>query len=154
MSKITSFDVELNNKIPVLVKESEYDYIYDEFTPNAIAAAMNDMFRLARKAEEHCYVMSFDNKGNPIGVFFLSKGTVNASLANTREVYLRALISGASAIALIHNHPSGDLTPSKEDKEIALKLRDAGDLLRIEFIDSIIIGGNDFYSFAENNMFK
>lgn len=154
MMKIPSYDVELNGKkAPILVKETEHEYdCYDGFTPAEIAHMMNSIFHLDRKAEEHVYMASFDNKGNPLGFFFVSKGTVNHSVANSREIYIRALISGASCIALIHNHPSGDTTPSKADITIAQMLEEAGKLLGVKFVDSIIIGSNNYYSMRENNI--
>ena len=75
-------------------------------------------------------------------------GSLNQSIVHPREVFKTALLSSAAAIILIHNHPTGDTTPSSEDFEVTRRLQEAGTLLGIKVLDHIIIG-TSYYSFAE-----
>ena len=77
-------------------------------------------------------------------------GTVNKSLVHPREVFKYAYLSSASGIICIHNHPSGDVNPSREDIDITKKLIEIGKIQAIPIIDHIIIGNNLYYSMVEN----
>lgn len=136
----------------ILVREKEHDYIgMDRFTsPEDIARVMRDVFRLHECAEEYVYLVCMDSKGHPIGFFEVSHGSSSQALAGSREILVRALLCGASGIILVHNHPSGDPSPSKEDRQQTEHIREAASLAGIGFMDHIIIGGNSFHSFMEN----
>lgn len=84
-----------------------------------------------------------------MGIFELSHGTVNSSLITPREVYMKALLCGASTIVLAHNHPSGDPTPSELDINAMERIKDAGDILAIPLMDFIVCGDNCYYSAKE-----
>jgi DNA repair protein RadC len=73
-------------------------------------------------------------------------GTLNASLVHPREVFKAAILANAAAIICAHNHPSGDLTPSAEDRSVFDNLRKAGDILRIRLLDFVIVGGSGYWS--------
>ena len=85
-------------------------------------------------------MLALDTKCKPIGIFEISHGTVNMSMINPREVFIRALLVGAVSIALIHNHPSGDATPSREDISATKRLAECGKLLGVVLLDHIVIG--------------
>lgn len=84
----------------------------------------------------------------------VSVGTINASLVSTREVFKTSILSNAASIIAIHNHPSGNITPSKQDRLITEKLYQAGQLMDIELLDHIIVGGttSEILSFQEENL--
>lgn len=84
----------------------------------------------------------------------LSKGTVNSSLLSTRELFVEALKYNSVYIVLIHNHPSGDPTPSREDIVNTRKVYEAGKLIGIELIDHVIIGDNKYISLKEKGIMK
>jgi len=90
-----------------------------------------------------------DNKGHLLGEKMISKGTVNASLLSPREVFIHALKAEAACIVLVHNHPSGDATPSKADENITLQIKECSKLMNIPLIDHIIIGDHTYFSFKE-----
>ena len=98
---------------------------------------------------EHVYVLMLDTKMRRIGEYHASKGGVNMSVVPVREIIREALKCNAVNIIMVHNHPSGDATPSGCDTEVSLRLRDACELSGIRFIDSIIIGDGKYYSFRE-----
>ncbi len=80
----------------------------------------------------------------------VSVGTLNMSLVHPREVFREAIKRNSNKIILMHNHPSGNIEPSNEDKNVTLRLIKCGDLIGIEVIDHIIIGDGLYYSFKEN----
>ena len=90
--------------------------------------------------------MLFNTKNKLIQEVFLTKGTVNASLVSPREIFLEALKYHAVSIVLIHNHPSGDPNPSKEDLLITKRISEAGAMLGISLLDHLIIGDNIYTS--------
>lgn len=100
--------------------------------------------------QEHVFVMFFNTKGHLLGDKIITKGTVNQSLITPREVYLEAVHNHASYIILLHNHPSGDATPSSEDISITRRMSEAGAILGIPLMDHIIIGDQCYFSFCEH----
>ncbi len=107
------------------------------------------MEQMRHERAECVILVMLDNKGHLLGEKVISKGTVNASLLSPREVYIQALKAEATSIVLIHNHPSGDATPSKADKSITLQMKECGKLMNIPLIDHIIIGDHTYSSFHE-----
>jgi DNA repair protein RadC len=91
---------------------------------------------------EKMAVVVLDTKNRPIGFYVCSTGTVDASLVEPKIVFGRALMLLAASVILCHNHPSGDLTPSREDIAVTQKLKDAGRILNINVLDHIILGVN------------
>ena len=87
-----------------------------------------------------------------LGETNISKGTVNASLITPRELFIEALQKNAVSIIILHNHPSGDPTPSREDMLTTKRILDAGALIGIDLLDHIIIGNNCYMSFREEGM--
>ena len=96
-------------------------------------------------------VALLDTKNRVIGINTVSMGTLNSTAVHPREVFKPACIIGANAILLCHNHPSGDPEPSREDKEITDRLKEAGKVLGIDVMDHIIIG-DTHYSFKEHGL--
>ena len=84
----------------------------------------------------------------------VSTGTVDMALVSPRELFIEAFQKNASAIILLHNHPSGDPTPSREDVRITRRVYEAGMLIGIELLDHIIIGNNCFVSMKEKGFFQ
>lgn len=82
----------------------------------------------------------------------VSEGSLNQSIVHPREVFAPAVRESAAAVIFIHNHPSGDPTPSREDREITRRLKEAGELLGIKVLDHIIIGDGRYYSFVESGL--
>ena len=90
---------------------------------------MISVYRMADKAEEYLYMLTMNTKMDITGVFLIGKGDVNTCIASVRDVMTRALLSGASGIVLVHNHPSGDPTPSDLDLTICKRVATVGALL-------------------------
>jgi len=112
-----------------------------------------EMFRdLIFETKEHFLALHLDGKNKIICLDRVSVGSLNQSIVNVREVMKSALLSSAAAVLLIHNHPSGDPSPSDEDVTITKRLKEAGDLIGIPVLDHIIIGDNRYVSFVERGL--
>lgn len=85
-------------------------------------------------------------------VFEISHGTVNMSVLTPREVFQKALLANAVGIVLLHNHPSGDCTPSKEDINVTKRLMEAGDIIGVNVLDHLVIGRPGHFSLKENEL--
>jgi DNA repair protein RadC len=99
---------------------------------------------------EQFVVLLLDAQHKPIGVNIVSIGSLTASLVHARETFKPAILSNSAAIIVAHNHPSGSVEPSVEDIELSRRLREAGELLGIRVLDSIVLGeGESLYSFVD-----
>lgn len=107
------------------------------------------MERLRLKDQETVWCLMLDTKNHFLGEKMISQGSVNASLVPIREIFVLALSYKAVSIVLVHNHPSGDCTPSEEDIIVTRKVAQAGDLLGIHLMDHIIIGDRCYCSLRE-----
>lgn len=96
--------------------------------------------------QEHMKLLMLNTKSRLLGETVISKGTVNASLVSPRDLFIEALQKNAVGIILLHNHPSGDPTPSREDILLTKRIKEAGHLIGIELLDHIIIGNNCYAS--------
>lgn len=155
--RITTYKALLNEeRHPVLVKERATNYAGADrlSSPRAVMDMLCTVFEADRRAEEHGYLIAMDAKNKPAGVFEISHGAVNFSILQTREVFIRLLLSGASGFILAHNHPSGDPSPSGEDIAVTKKFTEAGKLMEVPLIDHIIIGDGRYYSMRENGILK
>ena len=110
------------------------------------------MEELRHLDHEEAYIMMLDNKCGFLGDYRLSKGTINAAIVSTRDIFITALKKGAVSIILVHNHPSGDPTPSSADIKLAEKVAEAGKIMDIALNDSIIIGDGKYISLKEKQL--
>ena len=104
--------------------------------------------KLKDKKEEHFYILMLNTQNNIIGEQLISKGILDASIIHPREVFRPAIRNACSKIILIHNHPSGDPTPSEEDLDITKKLMEFGDDMKIKVVDSVVIGSEGFWNWC------
>ena len=102
------------------------------------------------KKQELFYCLYFNNKQELIGEELLFKGTVNRSITHPREVFKNAYLYSASSIVCLHNHPSGDVTPSQDDIIFTKALVEIGLIQKIPILDHIIVSNNNYYSFQDN----
>lgn len=119
-------------------------------TPAAVAEYFMEEMR--HKEKEELKVVMLDAKSAYLGDVTVSVGTVNFTVASPREIFLEAFKYKAVNIIVMHNHPSGDPTPSQNDVSCTRKIREAGEILGISLIDHIIIGDNSYYSFNEKRI--
>ena len=110
------------------------------------------MEKMRHQEMEMILLLLLDNKLRLIEEYTLSQGTVRASLLSSREVFIKALKSRACHLMLLHNHPSGDPAPSKQDIVITQKIKEAGELMDIPLIDHIILGDGCYVSLKEKDL--
>lgn len=115
------------------------------------SSAVEAYFSFLKDAQkEELWILLLNTKNRIITSKCVSIGTVNMSLAQPREVFSEAVKYMASSIILVHNHPSGNPAPSPEDDNVTRQMIEAGNLLRIEVLDHVIIGKNGSYSYSMN----
>ena len=98
--------------------------------------------RVHEESEEYLYMICMNTKNKIIGVFEVSHGNVNSSIFGVREIFQKALLANAVSIIVMHNHPSGDPNPSREDIEVTKRLVEAGKIIGVNVLDHIIVGEN------------
>ena len=97
-------------------------------------------------------MLLLDGKNRIIRRVQVSEGSLNQSIVHPREVFSQAVKESAAAIILVHNHPTGDPTPSQEDIAITRRLKEAGEIMGIRVLDHIIIGDGEYLSFVERGV--
>lgn len=102
---------------------------------------------------EHFRALYLDRKGGLLSMEDISVGGLHSSIVHPREVFKPAIKRSAASIILVHNHPSGDPTPSREDIEVSKRLLQAGGIIGIEVLDHIIIGDGQYCSMKEKGLF-
>lgn len=121
-------------------------------SPASIAAYY--MEELRHEEQEVVICMMADVKGHFLGDKILTRGTVTGSMVTPREIYMEALRRHAVSLILIHNHPSGDPTPSPDDVQITTRIYQAGELIGIHLLDHIVIGDQKYCSFREEGLWE
>ena len=140
------------------VKELSKRYLQKQPPPSTIHgpedAAAYARRQLSMEAKEHFCVMLLNTKNHVIGWHVISIGSLTASVVHPREVFATAIVHHAASIILVHNHPSGDPSPSREDIAVTQRLVKAGKIVDIPPIDHIIIGGSNFVSMKEKGLLE
>ena len=126
----------INNKNDIKLNNSKliYEYFKDIFID---------------ESQENFYAIYLDSKSKLISYKLLFKGTINSSCVHPREVFKYAFLESAYSIIVLHNHPSGDTSPSSEDEEVTMSLMQIGKLMAIPVVDHIIFGKDNYFSFYE-----
>jgi DNA repair protein RadC len=154
MDKINTYHLELDaDQHPVLVVKEKFLYESTSVcSPQDAVDLVNKIFKLNKLAEEYAIMLALNAKGKMLGIFEVSHGTVSSTSCNNREIFIRALVVGASGVIILHNHPSGVVTPSSCDHDVAKKIKEAGKLMGIELMDFIIVGDAGYLSFNEEKI--
>ena len=119
-------------------------------SPKAVVSYLQE--KLGRKKKEYFVILSLDSVNHLINVSDIAIGTLNANLVHPREVFQEAILNHAAKIILAHNHPSGNLEPSKEDILVTEKLAGSARILDIKLEDHLIITKDGYFSFKEKGM--
>ena len=151
--RIVIYKTELNDDLHnVLIKEHGCNYPADKLdNPELVVKMLNDIFKLNKQTEEYMYMIALNIKCKVLGVFEISHGTVCNSFCEPREIFVKALLCGASNIILAHNHPSQNISPSKEDIAVYNRIKEAGKIIGVKLLDNIIVG-EGYYSFEEKEI--
>jgi DNA repair protein RadC len=107
-------------------------------------------YQRLRSAERECFlILLLDGRQRILREELVSQGTLTASLVHPREVFRAAVRDAAAAVILVHNHPSGDPTPSREDHEVTRRLARAGEIMGIRVLDHVVVAEHGYHSFEE-----
>lgn len=124
---------------------------FERFTsPRQVFDYFHHEFRDSRK--EYFLTLLLDGKNRIIRRVQVSEGSLNQSIVHPREVFSPAVKESAAAMILVHNHPTGDPTPSSEDIAVTRRLREAGEIMGIKVLDHIIVGDGEYLSFVERGL--
>lgn len=126
---------ELNESIKVTSSKDVYNYLKE----------------FKNQDREMFIVIGLNTKNQPVYREIVAIGDLNSAIVHPRETFKKAIMMSCSSIIIAHNHPSGDLEPSQEDKEITTKFKKAGELLDIKILDHLIISNKGFYSFEDSS---
>lgn len=137
LGKRLNQEIDNLNQIKIYSSNSIYEYYQD---------------KLKDKLQEFFYCVYLDTKNHIIKDKLLFIGTINESLIHPREIFKEAYLLSASSIICVHNHPSGNVTPSNNDIIMTKQLIEVGKILGIKVLDHIIIGKNNYYSFNDNSL--
>lgn len=141
------------------VMEISRRYATERFPQGRVFTHSKDVFahfhqRLRDRKKECFFILLLDSKNRAIREERVSEGTLTSSLVHPREAFTPAVRDSAASLILVHNHPSGDPTPSREDEEITRRLVEGGKLLGIGVLDHIIIGQGAYFSFADEGRLR
>ena len=144
MVRVTKYTTKLTETKRVVL-EKEFSANYPELShfiksPGDVVDLGKEVMHIHEEPEEYMYMICMNTKNKVTGVFEISHGNVNSSIVTPREVFQKALLANAVSIILLHNHPSGDSTPSNEDIKATKRLVEAGKIVGVEVLDHIIIG--------------
>lgn len=126
------------NTTQLLDSRQVYDFIFKQYDKSTI------------EIQENVKMMLLNNSNCVLGVYDVSKGGMNSSIIDLKLLLAVIIKSAASSVILIHNHPSGNLKPSEEDRKITQKIVNACKLMDVRFTDHLIISKSGYYSFADN----
>lgn len=123
-------------------------------SPEAVAALARDLFRNHDDEKEHFFALTLDSQNNLRHVHHVSMGSLSASIVHPREVLGAAVREGAAHLVLVHNHPSGDPTPSKEDIHLTRQLVEGARILGLRLHDHLIYGNGtgQYVSLAQRGL--
>ena len=129
----------------------------DDITRTKYIKSSQDLFRyfhpmLCDLNVEQCHVLMLNSKNGVIDSTLIGSGGLTATTVDIRLVIREALMKRATAIALCHNHPSGNINPSRDDNELTKNLRDACKVMNIRFLDHIIVAGDRYYSYNDEGV--
>ncbi|SKC04220.1 DNA repair protein RadC [Lachnospiraceae bacterium] len=152
---VKKYELKVNeNRIPYLqsVGETALTDRRKWNQPIKIANLIRMVFDVNHSLQESVYLVCFDVKLQLLGIFEVSKGLADQALVDNAQIMTRALLCGAQAFALVHNHPSGVVDPSNNDIEMTEKVMIASQIMGLKMVDHIIVAGagrEGFYSFRK-----
>jgi DNA repair protein RadC len=136
----------------LIVKEDITNYLKTNQRYTAPSQVSETFQFLMSETKEMFLTLHLDGKNRIICIDLVSIGSLNQSIVHPREVFKTAFLSNAAAIILIHQHPTGDPSPSSEDIAITRRLKEAGEICGVKILDHVIVGDNDYLSFVERGL--
>ncbi len=120
-------------------------------TPEEVVGVVGG--RLRGKNKEHLLALLLDTRSRLIKLAEISVGSLDASIVHPREVFKEAVAASAASIIFVHNHPSGDTTPSEDDIKLSKRLTEAGEIMGVDVLDHIVVAGKSYLSLKRQGLF-
>jgi DNA repair protein RadC len=136
----------------MLVKEAEATFTSYPRYQNSRELFENFREEFSALDREFFFMITLDSKNRTIGYHAISMGSLSSSVVHPREVFKPAILENSAAVVFLHNHPSGDAAPSREDRECTNRLASAAKILGIRVLDHIVFGDTDYFSFADSGI--
>lgn len=159
MNMNTRFENYLYSLTPakrMLAKEAVQEYLHGESEDVEKLISSDAIYKkmkfLSVESEEKSYVILTKQNFRVLDVVKIADGCVTGTFFDVRSVMREALIRNATCIIMVHNHPSGSINPSREDREITKAVAQAAQIMKLHLIDHVIIGNGDYYSFHDNGL--
>ena len=152
VGKVKAIQLKAVAELAKRIAKTDRGYQLSMNNPKSIADYYMEQLRHLKQEQLVCAF--FDAKNNFLGDAVISKGAVNYAYVSPREIFRYAFDYDAVMIVLLHNHPSGDPTPSEDDIQITNRIERGAQLLQLDLADHIIIGDNKYFSFKENELLK
>lgn len=130
--------------VPRVVKSPAKLYPEIQYFGNAqdIVKVMTDVFEIHKETQEVLYLIALNLKSKPLAFFEIGRGNIQETIVDARGIMIRLMMCNASSFILVHNHPSGDCTPSKPDMMVAERIKQLSDLMGVYFLENLIIGAD------------
>ena len=142
------------NKTRSRIESNKYKfYIKEEAKGNQLStsqAVFEELKDLGKADQESLWVIYVNTKNKIIGKDLVSLGGIDTASVDMRILFRRILLNNAPAFFIVHNHPSGDTTPSRGDLEITASIKKSSEMLQLRLLDHLIIGADQYYSFDSN----
>lgn len=162
----TLFGTEETTNKPRTIRFKQIKAVYETFTVKeeitnylktgqryTAPSQVSDTFQFLMKETKEMFItLHLDGKNRILALDIVSIGSLNQSIVHPRSIFSTACLSAAASILCIHNHPTGDPTPSSEDIAITRRLKEAGEIMGIKILDHIIIGNGEYLSFVERGL--
>lgn len=134
----------------LLVKEQEFKYNQKISSTLDLVDFIMNVLNINNEAQEVVYILSLNNKNQLVSFTEIARGGLNMCNITQNEIFKNVLLSNSNKFILVHNHPSGDPTPSKNDIDITKKILRSCEILGIEFLDHLVIGDDEYQSIMKD----
>lgn len=139
-------------EIKVMYSTNQDEKVKITNSQNAYKVSLNSWDMNIIELQEEFKILLLNRNNEVLGIYVLSRGGTTATIVDVKLLFSVALKSNTHSIILVHNHPSGNLTPSTSDKDLTSKIKSAGKYLDISILDHLIISRINYYSFADNGI--
>lgn len=142
--------MEITKQKLLLVKEESFEYNKKITSTLDVVLFIREVLKIQNESQEVVYVLTLNNKNEIISFLEIARGGLNMCNLSISQLFKSILLSNSNKFILIHNHPSGDPTPSQNDIDITNDILKASKILKVDFLDHLIIGDNEYQSIMKN----
>lgn len=136
----------INRQKLLLIKEQQFEYNQKITSTVSLVNFMTNVLKINNEAQEVTYLLSLNNKNQLVSFTEIARGGLDMCNISQNQIFKTVLLSNSNKFILVHNHPTGDPTPSKIDIETTKKIFKSSKILGIDFLDHLVIGDNEYQS--------